>query len=714
MSNSKVETGTNRQVWFANLTDSAAQWSFLEDSVGTQVATGQVSRSLRLGDPINTGPNSGWHQLTWQGGAQQDLWNDEAMYAAGNVDVLSYTGKARMWPGFQSWWKKYAQPHAHSMAMCVAPDQNLDWRVQPLLIGERDRGPWDERAATYGLTRIQNGLGRGTAGTLQHIATSTTGPWRILSAAQSDNYAAGVTICCTATKFYQYVDSSQALIQDTNAPNIASLEYTWDTGVNYGNAFFYGYGNRLYKRVPLAPYGVLGTHTLVHTINSAKYVQSMTTWNNRIYFGVFYPTGKAAVFVSDGATTVKAFDFPHTFWPRRMLSVAGSLYILGMQPSGTQGNNIVQQLWRYDGTSLKKVWQEGHLEDGALHYASDLIQWNGMVVWACQGTRTSGSQTGVPGNNFACLMFYDPVNDAIVPGPGLDVAGSNTSGNLWITDLCEWNNTIAATFKDDTNYASASIDHPVMVASVRPQDFTRHDLRWPESGPVGQFQDPASTNRYARLNTSEFHGQDDVANVPKTWLSLKLRVKFTSTVAKMDIAVQNGTDALSSLTIASGLTDDGSHDWQDIVVPIKKGDNSYFTSKKLQVLYVLYNADIGQPDSQQNTWIDDASVQYVLSPTKTRQWTIRIPITEAQLTLAGATNSLGTSALLEQKLQDLYFAGKPVKFWPPTTSSSNPGTSGSVEVLIQSAIFSEARLASDETGIVGSVALTLVENVTNA
>lgn len=726
--NTPVTLGTTREMFFAALGQSAPQFSFLESQEGTTVTSAQVAREIRLGDPINTGQNSTWHQLTWQGGSQQDIWADNQMYQKGNVDVLTWTGKMKMWPGLQSWWKKDNLPKARGMAMWQGSRSNLDPSLQALTCGERDQKPSEAVAAVYQLFQLHPGYSRGDPRAIQHIATSLTGPWRVVQPAMADDYTTGVTMCMTQTQMFLLLEAPTAnnvndnkLVQDTNAPVTGTQGYTYhnDTACSYVDGFYYGHGNRFFKRVPKPPYGVLGTHTMVHAIKAASYLQGMCVWNNRIWFGAVYPNGTYSVFQSDGATTVKAFDMPNQFIPGKMAVVAGGLYIIGEQPSGvgvpaTIGRpNVVQQLWRFDGVSLKKMWQEGRFEDGAQHFSSDIIEWNGMAVWAAQGTPSSGNNTGNAREDYACLMFYDPINDAIVPGPGLGVSGSNTSGHLWITGLARWNSTIAIYFRNDTAPGSG------MIATLRPEDLTRNDFRWPVNGSDPQFQDPAGSTRFLRLYTSEYHGPDDVINEKKIWLSCRVRSKFTGSNnnASINVFYRTGIDSLSDTSIGS-ISPAGTGDWQDNVL-LFKVSNNYLTSKKLQLRFDLNNNDVNQPDSNVQVWIDDVSVNYYLNPVKQRQFQVRIPISEAQLTMhsSNTPNSLTTSNAMITQLQSYFFTSQPVLWWPPRADGVLPGdTTGAIEVRITGYQEHMARLenstdpAGSPSGIFGYITLTMIEN----
>lgn len=701
-------------MWFANLSSATPQWSFLEDPIGTSKTVAQFARQLRLGDPINTGPSSTWHQLTWQGGALQDIWNDKEMYQRGDTDTLTYTGKMKMWPGLQSWWKNENNVSKRGLAMCQGSRTDLDWRLTTLTFGQRDLGPWENRAANYHLYQLMPGYARGDSRAVQHIHQSNE-PYRFIQSIQADDYTTGILLVATATKLYFLDETTNTLTQDTGAPltTAAGFEFQWDSCLTYNDSMYYTHGNRLFKRRPKPPYGVVGTHTKIKTVNSAKSLRGMAVWNNRLYFGAFAPSGRGSVYVSDGSTTTKAFEFPSDFYIHRMQACAGSLYILGVQPSGLGQNtatpNLVQQLWRYDGRSLKKIWQEGKFDDGQVHWGSDLIVWNGYVVWGCQGTNTSDKQTGRPRANHAGLMFYDPINDAIVPGPGIATDVGNAS-SLWITGLSTWNNTIAVNFKDDTIYSSSN-KAPQMLATVRAEGNPRNDFRWPMGGDVVQFQDPTALRTAEFLYSSEYHGEDDVAADKKTWLAVKMRVKCTGSTAGVKVSVLRGIDDTASYVIGT-VIDNGTGGWQDITLPIKDGAN-YITSKKLQLKFELYNDDFNQPDSEHMPWVDDVAVEYMLTPVRRRQWQVRIPVTDAQQMLTQGANSLTTADLLAQKLEDFAFGGVPFKFWEPKASGATPPNGEAIEVRIIQFARQQARLESTDTSLTGSVSLTLIENVTS-
>jgi hypothetical protein len=726
----QVYHGSNRQLWFAALGASNPAYSFLEDAAGTSVTSGQVARSLRLGDPINTGPNDAWTQTTYQGGAQQDLWNDVQMFHKGNVDSLSWPGKFKMWPGLRSVWKKENHPNARSFAMGTSDRSDLDWRLTSIMVGERDMGPWEARAAHYNLWRLTPGYAQSDSRSVQHVHEGSS-PYRIVMAIEADDYSAGKMCVTTATQFYILDTETDTLSQDTNAPSTSGLEFQHDSACSYQDAFYYCFGNKLYSR-SAGSGAVLGTHTLIHEVHSAKYLRGMTVWNNRMYFGVWFGNGDASIYVSDGATTVKAFDFPHQFWITKIVQVAGSLFVLGMQPSSVgipvaDGEpNLVQQLWRYDGVSLKKMWQEGKMEDGSVHWASDLTVWEGMPVWGCQGNATSGVETGVANNEYACLMFYDPVNDAIVPGPGITV--NNPLNKLSITAIGRWNETLLIGFKDDYTYPNLpGVNGPAMLAVLKPEDEVRDDFRYPLNGDDPQFQDPSTLSRVNEFYSSEFFGTEDISNVKKTWLSLSVRAKFTGPHAKCDLYVTRGIDDGITQEIFIGTIDQATSgatsDWIDsIVVPIKDvnnvlggGASQYIQSKKLSVRFHLYNDDHGNPNSTDQVWIDDYTVQFILAPHKVRQWNVRIPLSDNQLRLDGTANPMATSAALESQIESFFYGGMPCLFWPPDdgTNGTSSGTSGAVEVTIQSMHATQSRLESTNTGDVGSVSLTITENVTS-
>lgn len=712
-------------MWFANLSDATPQWSFLEDPIGTGKTSGQIGRTLRLGDPINTGPNSTWHQLTWEGGALQDVWKDPQMFQKGDVDCITNTGKVRMWPGFISWYKNEhhgggtvtaagIQATKRSLAMCQGSRSDLDWRMTVLTIGQRDHVPWEPRAAFYELLQLHPGYGRGDSRNIQPIHWGPE-PYRFITSIQADDYATGISLVGTATHMYFLDERNNSITEDTNAPKTtaAGFEFQWDSCVTYNDSIYYTHGNRLYKRRPKPPFGVLGTHTVIKTVNSALYLRGMTVWNNRLYFGAFHPGGSASVYVSDGSTTTKAFDFPSEFYPMKMVSCSGSLYVLGMQTSGFgQGGpnpNVVQQLWRYDGRSLKKMWQEGQFDDGRMHWGSDLTVWNGLVVWGCQGTSTSDQNTGNPRARHASLMFYDPVADAIVCGPGIPTDTNNTDG-LWITGLQTWNNTIAVHFKDDTVYSNI-LRGPTMVATLRGQGQPRQDFRWPMAGDIAQYQDPTTLKKNAFLYSSEYHGDDDVASEKKTWLAVKMRVKLTGSHAHITVSARSGLDD-TTFDVLRTIDDDGTGHWQDVIIPIKVGAN-YITSKKLQLKFELYNDAFNLPDDTDMPWIDDCAVQYMLSPIKTRQWQVRIPVTDNQLRLDLQGNPMTTASALAQQLEDLAFAAVPIKFWEPRTTAGAPPNGSFIEVRILNFQRQQSRLESVDTSLTGSVSLTLVENVTS-
>jgi hypothetical protein len=725
-------------MWFARLTDTHPQWSFLEDPVGTTKRAAQLGKTIRLGEPINTGPNSTWHQLTWEGGEGQDIWSDNQMYQWGDADVLTQSGKMRLWPGWQSWMKLETmgrprrlvlQQGSRSDTALAALQADINSSVLYAATGDRD--PFEPRAAVYYLYQIHPNYTPGDSRAVQYLGANTD-PFRFISPANGDDGLANVQFIATSARFYVFVENAQSFTQDTGAPTAtaANFEFQPDSAKDFASGFYYLHGNRLMKRVGKPPYGVIGTHTVVKALKSAVWCRGLEVWNNRLYFGAMYPNGRSAVFVSDGATSTKAFDLPQQAQIFKMRAVAGALYLLTQQTSDVHaGNapaatwrNVVQQVWRYDGRGLKKLWQQGEFSDGHNNWASDICDWNGWVVWGRQGTLDAQER--------ANLVFYDPVRDSIVRGPHMDTnllnIGAEFGRGLWIHSIATWHNTLAVFFKDDTEYGSTA-KRPGMLATMRPTAYPKNDLRWNTVDGVGdapQFAADITDTVSATVCSSEYHGTDDVATELKTWLNVRVRARLSTFTARLKCYVMHPkgdeTADVNDATLIGTLTWDGTggttsagsqSDYADYVWPIKDALGAYFKTQKIQVFFVLENTATGSWEDTGTPMLDDVAVQWTVSPKKRRQWQVRVPVTEAQATLAGAANGLTTADTLAQKLEDLYFEGNIVKFWEAASSTATPADGDYVEVKIEDFQRQQARVASDETGNIGYVTLTLVENV---
>lgn len=682
-----VQLGAVRGIAFARISSPLSKFFFLDEGTGGEKAA-QFGRSLRLGDPINTGVNSNWQQLTWVGGAGQTVWRDVEMYDTATCDVQSLTGKLQMWPGWAGLAKWHNTNWVEGLIMTQGSGTGFLYNGTPLYVGETDY--WDRATVgpMYSVYRCTKPYLQ--AGEIVWVGSFNT-PIRSMASFRSDTHAENWIALTTSDKFYLIQESSRTVVEDTAAAGAVSGQFWWNSLVSFSDAIYYLRGDSLMKRIPAPPFGVNGTHTVVSSVVPSSQLRSLVVWNNRLWYGVMYPDGTSAIYVSDGATSTKAFDFPTEFGIIKMTACNGALYILGIRQGNPDSNTVQQQVWRYDGSRLKMIWQEGTPYDSSWHGPTDITTNGNNVVWG---------MNALPGlNTRARLMYYDTEVDAIIDGPGLNMHAANDRG-LTINAIAPWNNTLVASFRNHT--VTEGFAFPGAILFLRPP-YVRNDFTWPWPGTqeFDQANDPTTYTQI--LRSSEYHGTDDVAAERKTWLGMRLRYKFTG--LNSSIVVKAVVDGVT-YTLGNIFAADTS--WHTQTFAVKNVAGVYIQSEVIQYYLELRNSDVGVPTSTAMPIIDTVSTTWKLAPIKRRQWQLRIPVTDAQALLDGTPNALVTATALADTLEDFYYEQLPILMWGPNQDGSATGNGTEVSIIDYQRTI--VRLASDETGTLGTVLLTVVEN----
>src|ERR1041385_704037 len=238
----QVEFGSVREVWFATLASPSTKYSFLirDDAYSKSGAT--ASRSVRLGDPINTGPNSAWTQTTWEGGRDQDAWRDEAMYADGNADVTSQLGQVQMWPGVK-WMFGVTAPDVTGYTFCTGTT-GVGVNI-PLFFAGVDRANRVAGTAHGGnLYKYDDSTGVTTL--LQSIGSSVMAMASIADQGNPGQFLAITTADGRFMTYWVTGDTLSTEVTGLTAPSYRGI-------VAYGDATYYLAGKTLRKRTWTSP-----------------------------------------------------------------------------------------------------------------------------------------------------------------------------------------------------------------------------------------------------------------------------------------------------------------------------------------------------------------------------------------------------------------------------------------------------------------------------
>ena len=674
--------GTVREVWFAKLADPATKWSFLirDDTYSRSGAI--FGRTLRLGDPVDLGPNSTWKQTTWEGGRDQEVWRDGAMFEKGNIDPTTKQGKLKLWPGYR---QIHGTTNRGITRYTISPGATGINNDTPVYLGEANL-----------TSKIDPTTGTATppGGFIFGRYDPTTDTWNQLKAdfaasinsiVRSADFVTGGSIPFLGIglgngQFWQYNISTGTFAQERTGQGIEV-----DSIMQYQDNLYYGSGASLWKRTN--PSGTV-THSEFKYIQGALTVRGLAVWNNRLWFCAVSTGSQTQVLVTDGTTVVPAFTFPQAFEVRAVALHYGALYFAGDSSAGRTTGSYVGQIWRYTGSALTKIYEQGTGNDAEQHVFWDMASWGKYLVWG---------RPGLPSSKFPGVMMYDAETDAIIEGPSFDMdasAGTVAPGSLHV-----WNNTLLGSWTDFTNYGGALPNKPTVVAHVKTNDAVRHTFTGFSSR---SFQaQPVSLERYCQ--SSRFDG--DIPGEQKVWLNCRIRCKTeANTTIEVRVLLDESTTEQSLGTIthtASG--------WRTVAFPMK-ASGTYIKATAIQYKVYLRNTESANADSTASPQVDSIEVDYMPSPKKRRAWRMRVVASEGQTRLDGSVNNLTTTTAIIDKLEELWAEQQPILFWDAGTAGGVPGGAGT-EVMMSDYVSQPFRLESTSNDLGAEIAFGLTEVV---
>lgn len=680
-----VEYGPLREIWLAKIATPATKHSFLirDDSRSKQGAV--FSKTVRLGDPVTLGPLSTWRQTTWEGGAQQETWNDKAMYLKGTIDVTTLRGKGKLWPGFK---KVYGDDKRANTRYIMCPGPVGFGSDSPLFIGENNDNsyidPVTGTTVPPGGFRVYRYDPAG-AGTITTLKSDFSASIRFISRIADQGDARNALLIGTAAgEFWVYHLAAGAWYLEATDANFPAQPHC---AVTYKDATYLGQLNLVAKRTWVTPGPA--TYSGVQRLWNAQTITSMVVWNNRIWMSASILGGINQVLVSDGSVVVPAFDFPGDFFCMHMKVHYGSLYFCGWQQGGLGTSGVRGQVWRYNGSSLTKLYEAGTGADGEDHAPFQLASYKQFLAWTRPGVTSNGKKPGI--------VLYDAELDSIIDGPTIDMDTNASWGHA--TGLVVWADTFAASFKDQTNY-NANQNRPTMVAHVKKTGAVRHSIF--DFGGISWAAQPAS--RDDSLTSSVFDGE--IPGEQKVWMTVRARIKIPAPNCSINASFYLDEATTGALNV--GWTYDAANTgWRTVSAKLFDG-SKYLRSSIIQYKVSLINSDSGSADSTANPEIDFVEVDYMVSPIKRRQWQLRALCWDGALRLDGTANPLTTTQALEDKLEELWGEALPVLYWDAGSAGGTPAGAGT-EVMLKDFNAQSYRIDSEGTAINSEVGLTLVE-----
>jgi len=728
--------GDVREVWFATLDDPDTKFSFLIRDDAFSKSGAVFGRTVRLGDPLNTGPGSGWRQTSWEGGSLQRVWKDQAMFQEGSADVWSRVGRIRMWPGW-SHIHKDATRKFDSFVMGTGNDGPAIGNTK-LYVGERDYY-YVAAAPSAGYKAYKYDPDTNTWTTLPLTPTSIGRGYTAIVAASDDGATSQFIYFGTGGGIWVYSETGNTWAKDSGA----TYPINNDSLVCFRDATYYTSGTSLVKRTPAAGgFGIVGTHTILKTHTSCYVAQGLAVWNNRLWYGLNYQGNRAMLGTSDGVTAQSVLEFPEEFFINKIVSHYGALYIFGGKPQAVAGSAAhpaaISMVWKYTGSSLTKLWESNDEDhhastDGKPHIATSATTFGPLLVWVNPGF--DGTVTPRPG-----LMMYDAEKDALFEGPSFTTDLSGITDGFAPTCVHAFDNTLAVAYHDFHDYTkngATGVDFANGVAYLRFPNFMRDkNLRLPTTFKGRSVEQAFSQQEKMQfLVSSRYVGDDSVSAETKTWLSGKVICRVPQNTQLKVYIITNEKQAYLVKTVTGSVA---KADWHTETFPLKNpGSYNTFdplsstvtltadaanTGKYLQSATVQYRLELSSLDqgttSTATPEVDAVEIGWMVAPTKRRQWHMRFVMQDDQPRLTEVANPVTTAQAMADVLEGLWSESLPFRMWGPFAEAVDPTTldsSNCVEVVPTPESYNnqQYRIESDDDAVAQETGLTLIENVTS-
>lgn len=706
MAATPVGLGTVRQVWFAKTATPSTKSTFLIRDDTYSKSGAQFGRSIRLGDPVNLGPNSTWTQGTWEGGEDQEFWSDVQMYQSASVDSNSRPNKLRMWPG----WKEIFYDGTRTQADNYVLERGVQGSGfnTPLYFGEQNifhaqgnLGP------VYRLYRYLPAAG---------TVTQQSNTWDNIRSMASflDDSTVNQAIVVTTVSFPYTGTESGGLAQVVFESGYTRGDLVGEPVGSYATNAIAFHNRDIYflvgSQIVKLHYnlGAEKTWTNIGNILTIRRMSGIAVWNNSVWFGVANGGGRASVYVTNGFYLNKAFDIPDEFEIMDLHVHYGQLYISGFTAvaDGDTDPSRVGRIYAYSGSSLKVLYEEGSGKDNSNHTIFKMASLGSKLVWGRPATASTGMRAGV--------KMWDAEKDSIFDGPTIEINTASTSDVL-VPNVIEYDSGIAACFFDKHNYGG-SHTNPKLVAVTRPVDTVRNNLS-SGGGTTFNWKANVGTTKTQQLKSSHYLGTDDVEAETKTWLVARIQVKLPNNKTRVDLSVLLDENT-TPVSVGSVVGDSLLPNFRSVDIPLKvSGD--YLQSKSIQYFIELSNTEASNVNTTDNPQIrGPISIQWKVAPVKRRQWEVRVIGQDAQSQLptvaqgfdgTPTANPITTAQAMADKVEEFWSEGKPVLFWEPSSFGDAPVSAGT-EVNVTAFSTRSYRVESDDSAAIQEIAVTLVEN----
>jgi len=710
--------GSTRELWFLDpIDDVITPKSFLLDDTVSHESSAPPSRSITLGDAIDTGPYSTWSQTSWIGGLGVREWDqDRQVYWYGTADTTEPSGRIRQWPGFRSIYDVTANATNIRIRKTFSGGYHgttPDMKYSFIALSDGNL----VRMSDYGATAA-------VVGSYGSDITAV-GRWAEDNHAQTGEMWA---IGTAAGNLWVYDSKANTNFADVVYPTVA---HTYGAGAIRGicgmNRIAYVLCERggtaspaLFKRTIAA--GPTVVWTLVADATAINSARDMVVWNGKLWFMGVTSGGDTIVYSSDGSTVVEAFTL-EDFDGRYLQVHYGALYVGGDRILA--GNDAAPGplrhtfIYKYNGASITTLWDGTRYPDTVrgTPLSGGMTSWGKFLVWTTDYAQLYDVDDPLSGSprwqREPGVMLYDAENDAISSGPWMQADTSSTgktaaNASHFTTAVSVVNDRLLVSFYDPTDYtATGGPKYPISTAILRTDGYVLHK----GFAGYGAFSlgKNVSTPRNFYVQSPTYDA--GLYHETKSWLTLTARVRIANDQGTVVFNAYFDDSDVSTWGRSASYTALNTG-WRTVRFPIEMQGS--------RVRIETYLGDSQAVDNNAHkVEVDSVAVQFVDVPQPRRQWRYRINLSDDQGTLRNdvlySVNPLTTTDALLAKLYSYWANGRVLQMWGPYPDGKYPAGVYAdpvyKRVIIKDYNANTYRDASNELKVDGGVSITVVEVV---
>jgi hypothetical protein len=654
-----TQFGPVREVMFAPVSNPTDVNSFLirDDSYAKSSAV--LGRTLRLGDPIDTGVISASYQTSWSGGRDQTNFSDTSMYLDSTLDTTDFSGRLKMWRGFRV---RGGGGSEYMVSIINSPSGTVD-ADNKVIFSTSNGTVWQALVADpYTQTSLMN-FAPDIPSVLSSLSQTNTDP---IGDGTSRWIAVGFT-----NGNLKVLETTSGTIQDRTHPDVARRTEISDMCV-YNKKLAVMMGSNLF--IMDAPTSAPGSQTWVlvqsfgqRALNTKT---SMVVHNGTLYILIQYRGGVSTLWASDGvsgATLVYTFQNAYAM---KLHSLKGGLYIHVNEYSFTDSDPAVGKLngalYAFVGGSVRKLTSRSNPSQYFVNAESDgpSSLWGdyiAMVYYSLPKAFNSSTEDRTIG-----VLLYNPENDSFHMGPSL-------SGFPSATKVKAINQANGSLFFNVTDGVTNQFYQTSREALAR-------DGIW--SGGTTLTNGVRGTEQKYKLISSTFDG--GFPDLQKTWLRVNIkhnleRGSTADTVPTMNVYVRTSSNDYDSTEYLIGTYTPtlGESGWRTSSFDIAVSGVKFPKTNQLRyVVELKYPHDPAVSGygavPVDKVQIDSVSVEYMLVASPKKVWRTRVLAEDAQPKLSGAANALTTRTSMSNKLFQYWTNGQPLYYWDASPSSVTP------------------------------------------